>query len=173
MGTTRPIPTRRVRQGATLLTVPCRRVGMGRAPLHRPTRASRSRSVEDSLDFYSVSAQVFPLLWILLVVEFHFYEPSVKVPFLGGLVAVVGGTFLLALGEAASLSALLDGPSAGIETQVKATWLSLALLVLGWPIWVMLAHHERTTGARGWLISGGVVSVLIWAVAFVAILLVD
>jgi len=127
--------------------------------------------VEDSLDFYSVSAQVLPLLWILLVVEWRFYEPS-KVPFLG-VAALVGGTCVLALGEAASLSALLDGPSADIETTVKAAWLALGFLALGWPIWASLAHYEETTGTRGWLIGGSVVSMLIWAVAFVAILVVD
>ena len=89
----------------------------------------------DDQTFYSVAAQVIPVLFLALVFETRLLRSYADEPFANSVVSIgVFGAMLV--GEVAALAALNGTAPSRLEKNM--VWLALivgVLLVLGWPIW--------------------------------------
>lgn len=110
----------------------------------KPSARSRKLPGLDDQAFYSVAAQVIPVLFLALVFETRLLRSYADEPFANS-VFFIGVFGAMLVGEVAALAALNGtAPSRLEKNMVWAALIVGVLLVLGWPIW---SRTGRVLGA--------------------------
>jgi hypothetical protein len=95
------------------------------------------------LEFYSASAQIIPILFLVLVFELRFFAVP-REPHRYHYVAALAYFLLIGSAEGSALRAVQDGKASGYEDDL--VWIALNLLwvgIVGAPVWALRQGGRR------------------------------